>query len=93
MSTQPKQLPHEKEVWNGYTLDEIRYMRAYTAARIEINRDRLSRNFANIKNVGPTSSSGLLGKILGTLSYIDIALMTYKVGNKAFRAMRWLKKK
>ena len=51
MST-PKELPHEKEAWNGYTLDELRYMRAYTAARLEINRDRLRRNFGNVKKLG-----------------------------------------
>ena len=32
-NTTTKQLPHEKSEWNGYTLEEIRYMRAYTAAR------------------------------------------------------------
>ena len=92
MST-PKELPHEKEAWNGYTLDELRYMRAYTAARPEINRDRLRRNFGNVKKLGPASSTGLLGKVLGTLSYLDIALVTFRIGSKAFKAMRWLKRK
>lgn len=45
-----KILPHEKPEWNGYTLDELRYMRAYTAARLEINRDRMQRNLVNLKN-------------------------------------------
>ena len=92
MST-PKELPHEKEAWNGYTLDELRYMRAYTAARLEINRDRLRRNFGNVKKLGPASSTGLLGKVLGTLSYLDIALVTFRIGSKAFKAMRWLRGK
>ena len=92
MST-PKELPHEKEAWNGYTLDELRYMRAYTAARLEINRDRLRRNFGNVKKLGPASSTGLLGKVLGTLSYLDIALVTFRIGSKAFKAMRCLKRK
>ena len=92
MST-PKQLPHEKTEWTGYTLDELRYMRAYTAARLEISRDRMKRNLAGIKNVGPVSSSSLLGKVLGTLSYLDIALVTFRIGSKAFKAMRWLRRK
>lgn len=88
-----KELPHEKESWKGYTLDELRYMRAYTAARIEINRDRLKRNFGGVKNFKPSSATGLLGKVLGTLSYLDIALVTFRIGSKAFKAMRWLKRK
>lgn len=92
MST-TKETPHEKDTWKGYTLDELRYMRAYTAARIEINRDRLQRNFANLKKDGPIPKTGILGKILGTLSYIDIALVTFRIGSKALKAMRFLKKK
>lgn len=95
MSATTKVLPHEKPKaeWKGYTLDELRYMRAYTAARLEINRDRMQRNFANLKNAGPVSKSGILGKILGTLSYLDIALVTFRIGNKALRAMRFFRKK
>lgn len=94
-ATTTKVLPHEKPKpeWKGYTLDEIRYMRAYTAARLEINRDRIQRNFSNLKNAGPVSKSGILGKILGTLSYLDIALVTFRIGSKALRAMRFLRKK
>ncbi len=86
-----KELPHEKPEWSGYTLEELRYMRAYTVARLEINRDRLQRNFAGLKDSGPVPKSGMLGKLLGTLSYIDIALLTFRVGSKAFKAVRFLK--
>lgn len=92
-NTTTKQLPHEKSEWNGYTLEELRYMRAYTAARIEISRDRLQRNFVNLKDYGPVSKTGLLGKVLGTLSYIDIAIITYRIGSRALRTMRFLRGK
>lgn len=92
MST-AKQLPHEKPEWTGYTLEELRYMRAYTAARLEINKDRLQRNITNFKNSGPVSKSGLLGKVLGTLSYLDIALLTFRIGSKALKTMRLLRRK
>lgn len=88
-----KELPHEKPEWSGYTLEELRYMRAYTVARLEINRDRLQRNFAGLKDAAPVSKSGMLGKLLGTLSYIDIALLTFRVGSKAFKVARFLKGK
>ncbi|MDE5665532.1 MAG: hypothetical protein K2I31_06325 [Duncaniella sp.] len=92
-NTTTKQLPHEKSEWNGYTLEELRYMRAYTAARIEITRDRLQRNFGNLKDYGPVSKTGLLGKVLGTLSYIDIAIITYRIGSRALRTLRFLRGK
>lgn len=89
----PKKLPHTSEVWDGYTLDELRYMRAYTAARIEINKDRIVRNVSALKS-GPTGKTeGLLGRMFSTLSYIDIAMLTYKIGSRAFKAVRWLRRK
>lgn len=63
-NTTTKQLPHEKSEWNGYTLEEIRYMRAYTAARMEITRDRLQRNFGNLKDYGPVSKPVFLARCL-----------------------------
>ena len=84
MSTK-KEMPHEKDEWKGYTLDELRYMRAYAAARIEINRDRLRTNFRNARHAGPKSIGG---RVLGALSYIDIAIMSFKVGSKVLKTVR-----
>lgn len=92
MST-TKELPHEKSEWTGYTLDEIRYMRAYTAARIEISRDRLKRNFTGIQKASPVASGGIMSKVLGTLSYLDIALVTFRLGSRMFKILRWFRRK
>lgn len=91
MTTEKKRLPHKEENWDGYTVDEVRYLRAYTAARLEINRDRIMRNASAVmeSNSSPFGNgSGLLSKLLGTLSYIDIALVTYKLGRGIFRTVR-----
>ncbi len=87
-----KILPHEKDDWNGYTLDELRYMKAYTAARLEINRDHLRRNIMNVKNVGAIPAKGVFSKILGTLSYFEIAVMAFRIGGKVFRTVRRLRR-
>lgn len=86
-----KELTHHKSSWSGYTLDEMRYMRAYTVARLEINRERLQQNLAGLKSFAPGSKSGIVGKILGTLSYLDIAMITFRIGSKALRAVRFLR--
>lgn len=92
MTTQ-KVYPHEKDGWNGYTLDELRYMRAYTAARLEIKRDRLRNNIANVKNIQAFPAKGIFGKILNTMSYLDIAVMTYRVGTRVFKLVSRLRRK
>ena len=88
--TNAKQLPHTSEEWKGYTLDEIRYVRAYTAARIEINRERLLTKARNIQKNGlkTSASKGMMGKLLGAFGYIDIALMAWRVGSKMFKFTR-----
>lgn len=88
-------MPHTREDWDGYTIDEIRYLRAYTAARLEIARERLQRNSAEVMSeaTGPFKGTGLLSRILGTLSYLDIALVTYKLGKSVFRVFRSFRRK
>ncbi|MBD5300694.1 MAG: hypothetical protein K2M71_04595 [Duncaniella sp.] len=93
MSNNTKALPHDKPEWKGYTLDELRYMRAYTMARLEINKEHLQHNVVSMKDYSPVSKSGMLGKLLGTLSYIDIALLTYRIGSRAFKTVRFFRKK
>ena len=90
-----KQLPHNTEEWKGYTLEEIRYARAYTAARMELNRERLTTRARDMQKNGlkPGVSKKMLGKMLGAFSYIDIALLTWRVGRKLFRVTRAIKGK
>lgn len=33
--------PHKVEDWHGYTLDQLRYRRAYVVARIELEKDQI----------------------------------------------------
>ena len=94
MST-AKPLPHNTEEWKGYTLEEIRYARAYTAARMELNRERLAARAVDVQKNGlnPNVSKGVLGKMLGAFSYIDIALLAWRVGRKLFRVTRAIKRR
>lgn len=90
-----KQLPHTTDEWNGYTLEEIRYARAYTTARMELSRERLVARAHNIQKNGlnPGVPKGMLGKMLGAFSYIDIALIAWRVGRKLFQVTRALKRR
>lgn len=97
-----KQLPHTAsesipgaEQWKGYTLDEIRYARAYTAARMELNRERLMARIENVSKTGftPASTSNLVGKVLSAFSYLDIAMLAWRIGSRAFKFTRALKRR
>lgn len=85
---QTKQLPHKTEQWQGYTLDEMRYMRAYTAARIEISRDRIARTFGQLRNTTALVPTGLLGKLLGSFTYVDMGIIAYRVGRQLFKTFK-----
>lgn len=91
--TPTKQLPHTSEEWKGYTLEEIRYARAYTAARMELNRERLATRAKDVHKNGlkPGMSKGVIGKMLGAFSYIDIALLAWRAGRKVFKVTRAIK--
>ena len=79
MTSKRKALPHETDNWNGYTLDELRYQRAYTAARLEIQRAGLQRNISNFNLIGSGTNvhGGILGKMFNSLGYIDIGIFAF----------------
>lgn len=95
MST-PKTLPHHTSDWKGYSIDELRYMRAYTAARIEINRDRLTSRVAAIKKNGLTGAAGtgsMIGKMFSAVGYFDLALMGWKMSRRVLKTFRLFRRK
>ena len=88
-----KQLPHTSPDWTGYTLDELRYVRAYTAARMELNRERITARIDGIKKNGikPGAPKGLIGKVIGAFGYPDIMLIAWRAGRKLFKVTRAIK--
>ena len=95
MASKRKTLPHETDGWKGYPLDEIRYLRAYTAARIEIQGEGLKNNVRNLNPLSRGDGSqpgGLFGRIFSALTYIDIAIIAFKVGSKVLHTVRRLRR-
>lgn len=76
--------------WDGLSLDEIRYARALTRARIEISREMLltrSQSVWSGRNAA-TASGSLLGRMLGALNWIDYGLIALRVGSKAMHIFK-----
>lgn len=77
--------PHDNVAWKGYTIDEIRYQRALTMARMEIERERLFASAGNIyKGIEQQSSSGIMGRLLSGLNYVDYVMLAFKLGRSLF---------
>lgn len=82
-----KQLPktHNDPQWKGYTIDELRYRRAYIVARLEVEKERMattSRRFYG--NTGLTPTAGIMGKVFGSLNYIDYAVLAFRLGKRVY---------
>lgn len=91
----PKMLPHNTDEWKGYTIEELRYMRAYTAARIEISRDRLMSRLASAKKngLGTPGGNSMISRLLGAIGYVDMALIGWKVFRRVFKTFRLFRRK
>lgn len=88
-----KLMPHHSDNWDGYTLDELRYQRALNMARLEIEKEKLNAGITEMRRGLPTINSGhgILSKIAGSLSYIDYAVLAFRIFrtvSKAFRGLR-----
>lgn len=70
--------------WDGLTLDELRYARALTQARIDISREMLTTR-ANAIFHGRSNGTGgktMVGRMLGALNWLDYGLIAVRVGSK-----------
>lgn len=70
--------------WEGLTLDEIRYARALTQARIDICQEMISAR-ANAIYQGRSAGTGgktMVGRMLGALNWIDYGLIAMRLGTK-----------
>lgn len=76
--------------WDGLTLDEIRYARALTCARIEISREMLATRASSIFSGKNASTNGrtMLSRMLGALTWLDYGLIALRVGSKAAGIIR-----
>lgn len=66
--------------WPGMTLDELRYQRALTLARIEIAKELImiqGNQLYHGKIAGPSQRRGVLGRMLSTLSIVDYAMLAF----------------
>lgn len=88
-----RKLTHHDGDWSGYTLDEMRYQRAVTLARLEVQKEKLKIGTAEMRNgAGQFGSTGIAGKIMGSLNYLDYIILAFKATRMISKALRSLKR-
>lgn len=84
---------HSDPDWKGYDIEELRYRRAFVMARMEIEKERMTASARSLYgNTAGQSSSGIMGKLLGSLSYIDYGVLAFRLGKRVFSLFRSLRR-
>lgn len=83
----------QNNTWKGYSFEELRYQRALTTIKCEIEKEKINAIITNFKQsklsvVGGANGNSLLGKMMSALDIADYSLMAFRVGRKLFSIFR-----
>lgn len=80
--------------WKGLSLDELRYQKAFTLARLEIQKEKMLIGMSQLKEEVPgVNKHGIFNKILGSLNYLDYGILAYRFSTKIFSMIRAVKRR
>lgn len=80
--------------WKGYTLNEIRYRRAYVKVKLEMEKEAIVSRAQTIMQSGELipAAKGPYGKIarklMSSLSFMDYATIAVKLGSGGYKIVR-----
>lgn len=83
-----KKMPHREEAWTGYTLDELKYRRAYLAARKELEKERLLHNVSQLRGAAGTTTMNVFKKVSSGIPLLNYGLLAFNIGSKAWKMIR-----
>lgn len=68
----------------GYGIDELRYRRAYAMARYEMAKLSLQEQVDTVRSGlgGGIAGKGIVGRLMGSLNYLDWAILAFRVVSK-----------
>lgn len=83
----------ENTNWKGYSFEELRYKRALTTIKCELEKDQLKAAIASLKQGGLPliaggNKGGLMSKILGALDVADYSLIAFKLVHRIYKLFR-----
>lgn len=78
--------PAKVEGWKGYTIDELRYRRAYVLARLELEKQQLLVDIEDQRSMmTPLALLGHLGSMMQYAQWGLLAFQTFKAFGSLFR--------
>ncbi len=87
-NTNNPSLTDAAEVWEGYTLDELRMKRALAAVKAEVGKGRISSRLSQARTQveeGGIRSIIFSGNVLSGLKAVDYVILGYKTSKIAWR--------
>lgn len=68
----------------GYGIDELRYRRAYAMARYEMAKMGIQEQINAVRSGvgGSLAGRGIVGRLMGSLNYLDWAILAFRVVSK-----------
>lgn len=67
-----------KNVWNGVTIEELKFMRATALIRLEMQKELLKKKTGETLPFGMSSSHGVIGNINRNLTFVQKAILFVK---------------
>lgn len=74
----------------GLTIDELRYRRAFALAKYEMVKYQTVEEMKRFGSGFALGRSGIVGRLLGSLNYLDYAMLAFQIGRRIFK---WRKRK
>lgn len=65
--------------WGGYTMEQLRYERAMTEVRIELEKERLAHGGRGGRRLGATAGHPTWQRLAAMLSYADYVVLGVKL--------------
>lgn len=84
------------ENWNGYTLEEMQYMRAKVLLRKELQKEKLASTFQEMlsQDVIPGGvTGGLTKRLFGKITVVDYLLIGFKLSKTLGKWWKYFHKK
>ena len=68
-----------KKDWKGYTIDELAYHRAVALIRIDVEKERISREYSRVSQGNILLSKSLFTRVVSVMSYADFIVLGVKM--------------
>lgn len=72
----------EKSHWKGYTIDQLRYHRAVALIRIDVEKEKISREYSRFSQGNLLLSKSLFSRVVSVMSYADFIVLGVKLWRK-----------